>query len=196
MTPSVGRTVEQDATVASTVGPALPWGLPEDVLRTPAGAPAAVVVRTPGGWRVLSATDAGEAFPGVEPMPLVEAMTLADLVAQELGSDPEPDRQARRAARGGEAPETAADPRDVEIAELRRTVAQLEHALAARVSIERAIGVLAERHSTTPREAFDQLRRRARSAARPAAELAREVLDGLAPTQPHPPVPGPREARS
>jgi len=47
------------------------------------------------------------------------------------------------------------------------------------VSIERAIGVLAERHGTTPREAFEELRRRARSQGRPAHELATEVLDGL-----------------
>ena len=38
------------------------------------------------------------------------------------------------------------DPVDARVAALERTVAQLEHALAARVSTERAIGVLAERH--------------------------------------------------
>ena len=107
-------------------------------------------------------------------------MTLADLVSEELGAQVEPDRGARRAARGaagGADPD--ADPRDVRLAALERTVAQLEHALAARVSTERAIGVLAERQGTTPQAAFEQLRRNARSQGRPVPELAREVLHDL-----------------
>ena len=152
--------------------------LPDDVVRTPAGEPAVVLARTSRGWSVLSAA-APDGRPG--PLPLVEAMSLADLVAEEHGVTPEPGRPARLAARGGGAagPPEVEDPRDVELAALRRTVGQLEHALAARVSIERAIGVLAERHGTCPREAFDELRRRARAQGRPAQELAREVLDGV-----------------
>jgi ANTAR domain len=163
-------TVEQPAAEAALQ-------LPEDVLRTPAGEPAAVVVRTGRGWTVL----------GAEPgngLTLVEGMSLADLLAAELGVVPEPHREARRAARTGSSPapgpgEDPRDPRDEEIAALRRTVGQLEHALASRVSVERAIGVLAERHGTTPREAFEQLRRHARSEGRPAQDLAAEVLDEL-----------------
>ena len=68
---------------------------------------------------------------------------------------------------------------DARIAALERTVAQLEHALAARVATERAIGVLAERRGTSPRAAFEELRRDARSQGRPLAQLAREVLDTL-----------------
>ena len=83
---------------------------------------------------------------------LVEGLSLADLVAEELGALTEPDRTARRSARG---PATGAaepaDPVDARMAALERTVAQLEHALAARVSTERAIGVLAERHGTSAR---------------------------------------------
>jgi hypothetical protein len=178
-------TVEQPPSPVPTV-------LPSDVVCTQAGQPPVLVVRTAHGWTVLG-TDPGNGwveatgavFGGAPALSLVEAMSLADLVAAELGVTPEPDRQARRAARTGSAAELAdaggpdADPRDEEIAVLRRTVAQLEHALAARVSIERAIGVLAERHGTTPREAFEELRRRARSQGRPAQELASEVLDGL-----------------
>src|SRR3984957_15597136 len=44
------------------------------------------------------------------------------------------------------------------------TVAQLEHALASRVRVEQAIGVLAERHRLRPRDAFDLLRGAARAA--------------------------------
>ncbi|GAB3359850.1 ANTAR domain-containing protein [Modestobacter lapidis] len=158
--------------------------LPEDVVRTPTGAPAVLLVRTSRGWSVLSASPAAaEPLTEVhEPLPLVEAMSLADLVSEESGATPEPGRPARLAARGAGgtvAPAEAVDPRDAELASLRRTVGQLEHALAARVSIERAIGVLAERHGTCPREAFEELRRRARAQGRPAQELAREVLDGV-----------------
>jgi hypothetical protein len=109
-------------------------------------------------------------------------MTLADLVAEEFGALAEPDRSTRRSARGAaDATGDAADPVDARIAALERTVAQLEHALAARVATERAIGVLAERFGTDPRAAFEALRRDARSQGRPVAELAREVLDTLVP---------------
>jgi len=118
---------------------------------------------------------------GAEPAAdLVEGLSLADLVAEEFGALVEPDRTARRSARGpSEAVEDAIDPVDARVAALERTVAQLEHALAARVSTERAIGVLAERHGTSARDAFEAMRRDARSQGRPVAELAREVLDGV-----------------
>ncbi|RBY77541.1 hypothetical protein DQ239_10355 [Blastococcus sp. TF02-09] len=109
-------------------------------------------------------------------------MSLADLVAEEFGALPEPDRSARRSARGTAVSAGAAvvDEAALRIAALERTVSQLEHALAARVATERAIGVLAERHALSARAAFEELRRNARSQGRPVAELAREVLDGLA----------------
>jgi hypothetical protein len=189
-------TVEHPPTSVATV-------LPGNVVCTPTGQPAVLLVRTGHGWTVLGADPVGgwiEVTPPEAPaLTLVEAMSLADLVAAELGVTPEPDRQARRAARTGSAAddgEPDGDPRDEEIAALRRTVGQLEHALAARVSIERAIGVLAERHGITPREAFEDLRRRARSQGRPAQELATEVLEGLdgsaaAPGREHGAAPGP-----
>ncbi|MSW63478.1 MAG: ANTAR domain-containing protein [Actinobacteria bacterium] len=106
-------------------------------------------------------------------------MSLADLIAEDLGASPEPGRDARRAARGTAADEPGADPRDQQLAALQRSVGQLEHALAARVSVERAIGVLAVRRGSCPREAFEQLRREARSSGRPVQDLAREVLSDL-----------------
>ncbi|WP_448627093.1 ANTAR domain-containing protein [Geodermatophilus sp. URMC 64] len=138
------------------------------------GAPAVAVVRTSRGWSVVSPG-------GSDPVAsLLEGLSLADLVAEALGNQPEPDRTARRSARGPAAAETdAEDPRDARIAALERTVAQLEHALAARVSTERAIGVLAERQGISPRAAFESLRTSARSSGRPVHELAREVLDTL-----------------
>ena len=139
---------------------------------SPAVGPVALT-RTPSGWTVSS--PAGTEGAGS----LVEGLSLADLVAEELGALTEPDRTARRSARGSGGTEGPLDPAAARIAELERTVAQLEHALAARVSTERAIGVLAERHSTSARTAFESLRRDARSQGRPVAELAREVLDSL-----------------
>lgn len=158
---------------------------PDDVVRTAAGDPAFVITRTARGWAVLTPAGTGCTDD------LVEAMVLADLVAEDLGASPEPGRDVRRAARGAVDTDPGTDPRDAELVALRRTVGQLEHALATRVSTERAIGVLAVRGGTTPRQAFEQLRREARAAGRPVHDLAREVLDGLgeAPVVPAPAAP-------
>lgn len=158
------------------------WAFP-DAARRPqgtgcplTGSPVAVT-RTGRGWVVVPLS--GDAFPGERVDGLIEGMTLADLVAEELGALPEPDRTASRTARGPVTGPADSDPVDARIAALQRTVAQLEHALAARVATERAIGVLAERHGSSPRTAFETLRREARTHGRPVVELAREVLDGL-----------------
>jgi hypothetical protein len=136
--------------------------------------PRVALIRTAQGWSVISPGGADEVAD------LVEGMSLADLVADELGLLAEPDRATRRSVRGNptavEDDGALTDPR---VAALERTVAQLEHALAARVATERAIGVLAERHATSARSAFETMRRDARSQGRPVADLAREVLDGL-----------------
>ncbi len=144
-----------------------------DAVSPPADPPSVVVARTGRGWRVLAPGCAQDVDD------LLEGLSLADLLAEELGCPAEPDRAARRAARGAGDDAAAADPRDARIAALERTVAQLEHALAARVATERAIGVLAERHATAPRTAFEVLRGQARSLGRPVHELAREVMATL-----------------
>jgi hypothetical protein len=131
------------------------------------------VTRTPAGWAVVTPTGSSAVAD------LVEGMSLADLVAEENGVALEPDRSARRSARGRTDSGSQDDPVDARVAALERTVAQLEHALAARVSTERAIGLLAGRLGTTPRSAFESLRREARSQGRPVHELAREVLATL-----------------
>lgn len=134
------------------------------------------LTRDARGWTVVSPA-------GVEQTAgLIEGLSLADIVAEELGLLPEPDRSARRAARGGrsDSQDTGTDPAAARLADLERTVRQLEHALSARVATERAIGVLAERTGTGPRAAFEALRRDARSSGRPVAEIAREVVATLA----------------
>jgi hypothetical protein len=67
-----------------------------------------------------------------------------------------------------------------EASRLAVTVAQLEHALASRVRVEQAIGVLAERHRLRPREAFDLLRGAARSRGRRITEMAQDVVASTA----------------
>jgi ANTAR domain len=112
-----------------------------------------VVRRSGQGWRVG----------GEEADDLTSAMVLADLLAGDLGV-------------AGEAPQAEPASQD-EAARLAVTVAQLEHALSARVRVEQAIGVLAERHRLGPREAFDLLRSAARADGRKVTELAGIVVD-------------------
>jgi GAF domain-containing protein len=56
------------------------------------------------------------------------------------------------------------------------TVKQLEHALESRVVIERAVGVLMERHGLGQLAAFERLRSAARNSRRRAADVAAEIL--------------------
>jgi response regulator NasT len=65
-------------------------------------------------------------------------------------------------------------------AELAEAVDQLETALERRAVIERAKGILMERHSVDERAAFELLRAKARSTSRSVVDLSRAVLDGHA----------------
>ena len=58
---------------------------------------------------------------------------------------------------------------------------QLETALASRVVIELAKGILAERHGIGLNEAFERLRREARNGRRKLHDVAGEVVTGDAP---------------
>ena len=132
---------------------------------------------------------------------LTSAMVLADLFAADQASDddtrlleavdghgatrPPAARQhtpGRHAAKTPRAPGTAraAGEEANEAARLAVTVAQLEHALASRVRVEQAIGVLAERHRLRPREAFDLLRGAARSRGSRITEIAQDVVASAA----------------
>jgi GAF domain-containing protein len=61
-----------------------------------------------------------------------------------------------------------------------RLARQLQHALDVRVVIDRAVGYLMARSDINAVDAFDQLRRTARSERRKVADVAREVLEGRA----------------
>jgi ANTAR domain len=128
----------------------------------PAPGEEAVVRRTADGWRV-----------GDDELPdLTCAMVLADLLAAELPTEIQPAVPP--------APAAPPVPREQHVADearrLRTTVGQLEHALTARVRIEQAIGVLAERHRIRPRQAFEQLRAAARNRGRKVIDIATDVV--------------------
>src|SRR3954470_2271948 len=59
-----------------------------------------------------------------------------------------------------------------------RQFAKLLHAFERRARIERAKGVLMERHGLDDRAAFEWMRSRARDARRPLIEVVDELLDG------------------
>ena len=122
-----------------------------------------VIRRAPeGGWAV------GEHETG----DLTSAMVLADLLAGDLSP--------------GARPAKSDAPLD-ELGQLRMSVRQLEHALAARVVVEQAIGVLTERQHSSPRQAFERLRKVARSRGRKVHDLAREIV--MSATDPAVPLP-------
>jgi len=115
----------------------------------------AIVRRTKDGWRV-----------GPDELPdLASAMVLADLLAAE--QDGQDGHSGRKPSLEQQAGETG---------KLRATVSQLEHALLARVRVEQAIGVLAERHRIKPRQAFEQLRSAARNRGRKVIDIANDVV--------------------
>jgi response regulator NasT len=64
--------------------------------------------------------------------------------------------------------------------QLTAKVEQLESALQRRVVIERAKGILMERHAVDDRRAFELLRDHARSGGRRVVDVAQSVLDGHA----------------
>jgi hypothetical protein len=155
--------------VNASFAAAPPAGAP--IVEASAGAPTpgeeAVVRRTRDGWRV-----------GDDELPdLTCAMVLADLLAAELPTAVQPAVSAEGpppAVRQARAHREL--PMEEEAHRLRTTVGQLEHALTARIRIEQAIGVLAERHRIRPRQAFEQLRTAARNRGRRVIDIASDVV--------------------
>lgn len=123
-----------------------------------------VVRRTDAGWHVGDESEGD----------LTSAMVLADLLAEDLAGPGRPPR-----------PESE---QLGEVERLQLAVAQLEHALAARVVVEQAIGVIAERQRLSPRGAFERLRKAARSRGKKVHDLARMVIASASdPSVPLPP---------
>jgi hypothetical protein len=101
---------------------------------------------------------------------------------QKVAERPPAQRPATESSNGGagEQPSSVRENDNNEAARLAVTVAQLEHALASRVRVEQAIGVLAERHRLRPREAFELLRSAARSRGSRVTEIAHDVVASAA----------------
>ncbi len=115
--------------------------------------------RTSSGWEVQqTSADLRSTVSGIDD--LTVAMSLADLIVAEAGGAVPPQRPQRAA-------EDLAEPE-----RLRLQITQLEHALSARVVIEQAIGVMAQRFSVSPRDAFDRLRKAARSRGQRVHDLS------------------------
>ncbi|HEX4431843.1 MAG TPA: ANTAR domain-containing protein [Frankiaceae bacterium] len=115
--------------------------------------------RTATGWEVEDASGISSAADD-----LTTAMSLADVIAAESADPVPPQRPSRPADELSESDR------------LRVQISQLEHALSARVVIEQAIGVLSQRFSVAPREAFDRLRKSARSRGQRVHDLAISIV--------------------
>jgi hypothetical protein len=154
---------------------------------------------------VVRKADHGWVVGGENVSDLTSAMVLADLFAADQAANddtgvleavdnngeprqpaprqPAPRQRAPRPHTPGRHAAGPADGKRPEADEAQRlavTVSQLEHALASRVRVEQAIGVLAERHRIHPREAFDLLRGAARSRGRRVTEIAQDVVASAA----------------
>jgi AmiR/NasT family two-component response regulator len=125
--------------------------------------------------------------------------TASGPVIAQLRTD-DVDFVARAAERGISAYVGSSDPQHVqaaievavrryrEAAQLNEKVGQLESALERRAVIERAKGIVMERHSIDERGAFQLLRDHARSGNRRVVDVARAVVEGhaLLPGRPRP----------
>ena len=164
----------------------------------------AVVRRTKDGWRVGSA-DLPDLTSAMVLADLISAELSApeEAAVAAAGEAAAAEAAAAEAAAGAapvagaaaittEGPATAAtaakdktkakvktkvkDAAGTETSRLRTTIGQLEHALTARIRVEQAIGVLAERHRIQPRQAFEQLRNAARNRGRRVIDIATDVV--------------------
>ena len=118
--------------------------------------------------------------------------TASGPVIAQLRNRDDVDFVARAAERGISAYVESNDPQAVqasievtirryrEAAQLNEKVDQLESALERRAVIERAKGILMERHGIGDREAFQRLRDHARNGNRRVVEVAQAVVDGHA----------------
>ena len=118
--------------------------------------------------------------------------TASGPVIAQLRNRDDVDFVARAAERGISAYVDSGDPQNVqaaievairryrEAARLNEKVDQLESALDRRAVIERAKGIVMERHGISEREAFERLREHARAGNRRVVDVAQAVVDGHA----------------
>jgi GAF domain-containing protein len=172
VTAYVGVPLRRGGTVVGTIGAMDTRRVPVSVMQVrvltalarvvaadAAAGPEVRLLRTGAGWEVES----GDGMRQYE-TDLTVAMSLADLIAGAAAETVPPQR-----------PQRPAEDLD-EVERLKVQVRQLEHALSARIMIEQAIGVLAERYGVAPRDAFDRIRKSARSRGQRVHDLAVEIV--------------------
>ncbi len=149
---------------------------------SPDGAAAAISEDDPQVAMVKLHSDDEHALGLIEEMTDVGGCPVIALLDKE-----DPDFVARAAERGIIAYAQPVDEENVrssleiavrrfaELSELGDAVGQLEDAIARRATIERAKGILMERHGVSDREAFEMLRSEARSNNRRVHEVASDV---------------------
>jgi GAF domain-containing protein len=132
-------------------------------------------------WPQFAAAAAQQGFAGVHAVPMrlrhQVIGTLNLFSAASGGLDP----AVARAARALVDVATIGILQERAIREQELVAGQLQAALNSRVQIEQAKGILAERLSTSPDEAFLLLRRYARNHNQALTELAADVINGTAP---------------
>jgi AmiR/NasT family two-component response regulator len=118
--------------------------------------------------------------------------TASGPVIAQLRDRDDVDFVARAAERGISAYVDSGDPQNVqaaievairryrEAARLSEKVGQLESALDRRAVIERAKGIVMERHGVGDRDAFERMREHARGSNRRVVDVAQAVVDGHA----------------
>jgi GAF domain-containing protein len=146
------------------------------VIVSDTGAPAAMA-----RWPRFAAAAAQQGFAGVHAVPMrlrhQVIGTLNLFSAAPGGLDP----ASARAARALVDVATIGILQERAVREQELVAGQLQAALNSRVQIEQAKGILAERLSTSPDQAFLLLRRYARNHNQALTELAADVINGTAP---------------
>jgi len=159
---SVGDEDVPDLTCAMVVADLIAAELPDDSAESPGRPPAAGA----------SAVDAGLPAGGK-----AAGQAAGAGMTRGAGSAARADPASEPAAGdgpGGTGP--GGDSSHDEAGRLRLTISQLERALAVRIRVEQAIGVLAERHRVRPRQAFEQLRSVARRRGQRVIDVAGDVI--------------------
>jgi hypothetical protein len=154
---SVGDEDVPDLTCAMVLADLIAAELPDDSPESPGGQPAA------GASAVDAGLPAGRKAAG---------QAASASMTRGAGSAARTDPASEPAAGDGPAGDSSHD----EAGRLRLTISQLERALAVRIRVEQAIGVLAERHRVRPRQAFEQLRSVARRRGQRVIDVAGDVI--------------------
>jgi hypothetical protein len=144
--------------LADLIAAELPDDSPESPARQPAAGASAVDAGLPAGGKA-----AGQAA-GAGMTSGAGSAARADPASEPAAGD----------GPGGTGP--GGDSSHDEAGRLRLTISQLERALAVRIRVEQAIGVLAERHRVRPRQAFEQLRSVARRRGQRVIDVAGDVI--------------------